>query len=120
MSDPYFNSTLIHECDVAAPTTSRDGGEVQVGYGTATTLPCRFAAFQERWADEAQTRQVFRQHHLMMKPGAAIDRRYRVSNIKLATDGTVIDSGPFIVVEVLKASDGQSLHHIQVELERAE
>lgn len=119
MGDPYFNRVLIHQCDVAAPTTSRSGGEVQVTYGSADTLDCRFAAYSERWADERESRQVQQRHRLMMKPGASIDLRYQVSNIKLKSDGTVVESGPFLVVEILRAADGRSQHHIQVELERS-
>lgn len=120
MGDPYFNRTLIHECDVAAPTQTRDGGEVQIGYGTPQTIACRFSAFVERWSNESASRQIYREHNLMVKPDAPIDRRYRVENVRDASDGTVIAAGPFIVTEVLVASDGHSVHHKQVEMERSD
>lgn len=110
---------LIHTCDVAAPETTRDGGEVQVGYGDDTTIVCRFSAFNERWVAERRSRQTFRQHRLMLKADAAIDRRYRVRNIR-DSDGNVIDAGPFVVTEKLIMSDGRSTHHLQVEMERSD
>jgi len=122
MADPYFNRTLIHECDVEPPQTNRVGGEVQVTYGSAVTLSCRYVPYNERWADEGRSRQIYRQHRLMLKPdaGGNIDRNYRVSNIKVASNGNSIDAGKFLVTEVLKMGDGVGLHHIEVEMERAD
>lgn len=120
MADAHYKRTLIHQCDVAAPQTSRSGGEVQVTYGTASTLRCRYVPYSERWASEGQSRQIERQHHLMMMPDAEIGVRYQVSNIKIASSGASIDAGPFLVTEVLKLGDGQGLHHIEAELERSD
>jgi hypothetical protein len=120
MTDPYFERTLIHECDVAAPQISRSNAERQVSYGTASTIACRFYALSERWANEARGRQITREHRMMLKPDAAIGRRYQVTNIKIASSGTSIDSGPYVITRIEKYGDGQGLHHIEVEMERTE
>lgn len=120
MGDVNFNKTLIHSCDVQAPSLSRDGGERQLSYGTAATLECRYVPFSERWSDERRSRQVYREHHLLLRPGAAIGRKYRVSNIRLTGAGTVVDAGPFIVTEILTMGDGRSIHHVEAEMERSD
>jgi hypothetical protein len=119
MGRNLFNKRLIHTCDISAPQTTRDGGEVQVTYGTETTIDCRYYAFNERWAAESQSRQVFRQHRILAKAGSTVDRRYRVRNI-LDKDGNVVDAGPFIVTEKLVMSDGRGTHHIELEMERSD
>ena len=117
--DPYFERSLIHECDVAAPGTHRVGGEVQVTYGTDATISCRHVPYTERWTDEGRSRQIYRRHRLLLAPDAEIGRKYRVRNIKVS-NGVPIDDGPFIVTETLKMGDGQGVHHIEVEMERSE
>lgn len=114
-----YRQLLIHQCDIAAPTTSRDGGELEVGYGTATTVNCRYVPQTEHWSAEARSRMVTREHKLMLETGITIDRRYQVTNITVKRTGEVIDAGPFIVTEVLHMGGRLKTHHIEAVMERS-
>ena len=115
-----FKSLLIHQCEIAAPTTTRDGGELVVSYGATTTVNCRFVAQTEHWSAEAGSRLVKREHKLMLEANTTIDRRYRVTNITVKYNGEVVDAGPFLVNEVLIMGNRLRTHHKEVVMERSE
>lgn len=114
-----FKSLLIHNCEIAAPVTARDGGELEVTYPNSITVRCRYVPQTEHWSQESNSRIVTREHMLMLETGATIDRRYQVSNITLRYDDSVVDAGPFVVTEVLNMGGRLELHHIEATMERA-
>ena len=114
-----YRSLLIHQCDVAAPVETRDGGELEITYPTSTTVNCRYVPQTEYWSSESRSRIVEREHKLMLEAGITIDRRYQVANITVKHTGVVIDAGPFVITEVLHMGGRRKTHHIEAVMEKS-
>jgi hypothetical protein len=118
MTNPHYLKMLIHTCELAAPTTTREGGELVVGYADPVTVRCRFAVRSENWADASNSRAIAQRHYLMLTEDAPVDRRYRVTNIKVRISGRVVDPGPFTITEVLTLGNARDVNHLEADIER--
>jgi hypothetical protein len=112
---------LIHTCTrERAPQEQSADNEIYRDWSTAGTLAltCRFETKQERYADEAQGFTVLRATRLFLEHDADLTTEDRIVDVKLGV--SVIDAGPFDVVEVLDVYDERRVHHREARLERVE
>jgi len=121
MGDRHFLSTLIHRCTIEAPETAQAAsGEIQVtGYTTvATDVPCRLVERRERYASPTLGELVKEELFVLFDAGASVARCYRIVDVTLVADDSVVDAGPFEVKAVFKRFGGAAVHHVSCELER--
>lgn len=117
----HFKRTLIHTCTVERPSYAQStSGEPVPSWATvAEDVRCRYVQKQERIAFETISLQMEQRDLLLLLPGADIDEGDRVSDIRLYSDDTLVDAGPF-TVEARLTRNARAARHISVQLERIE
>jgi hypothetical protein len=121
VGDRHFLSALIHRCTLQAPVAARSAsGEVQVSTYTTvdTAVPCRLVERREHYASPTLGALVKEELFVLFDAGASVQRCYRITDVTLSTDNSVIDAGPFEVKAVYRRFAGTAAHHLSCELER--
>jgi len=115
-----FDSLLIHTCDIGSldqGATGDYGHPAKTWPLSYTSEPCRLmsTAVQEvKFGAEV----VISDWTLFVDNSVLIDEQDRVSNIKLASTGTIIDASTFEVIKVQPMSDHISQHHKEILLRK--
>ena len=116
-----FASLLIHTCDIGILTQG-----VADGYGTPaktwptvghTSVACRLMSTSGREI-KVGAEVMISDWKLFVDTTEVIDEQDRVSNIKLASTGVVVDSSTFEVLMVQPRSDGVTGHHKECFLQK--
>ncbi len=114
-----FTSLLIHNCDIG---TLSQGA--QDAYGTPlktwplthTSEACRLMPTVAR--EVRVGAMVLVADWKLFVAVVTVDEQDRISNIKDASTGAVIDAGPFEILHVQPRSDGVTGHHLELLLQR--
>ena len=115
-----FTSMLIHTCDVGTLTqgTVDDYGKRTETWPVLyTDQPCRLMGTGGREVKVGAV-VVISNWKLFMSNDVNIDEQDRVSDIRLASSGKVIDASTYEVILVQFRSDGASGHHKEVFLQK--
>ena len=116
-----FASLLIHTCDIGLLAQG-----TQDAYGTpaktwpTTTYPnqaCRLVSTGGREV-KIGAEVVVSDWKLFVDSSVAVDAQDRISDIRLASTGAVIDSSTFEVILVQMRSNGLSEHHKELSLRK--
>jgi len=120
MAGPHFKKHLIHTAVIRRTTQSQStSGELINSWATSGTIDCRYVQQSHRIADEAQGYPMVADHLLLCNTGEDVIEEDQVANIKFASDGTVVDAGPF-TIESLLGRNSTKAHHMSIKLERVE
>ena len=117
-----FASLLIHTCDIGLLTQG-----VVDGYGTpAKTWPitypdeaCRLVSTGGREI-KVGAEVMISDWKLFVDDSVNVDEQDRISDIRLASTGVVIDSSTFEVILVQMRSNGVSEHHKELALQKVQ
>ena len=116
-----FDSLLIHTCDIGLLTqgAADDYGQPANTWPTTTytSEPCRLVSTGGREV-KVGAEVVISDWKLFVDNSVSVDEQDRVSNIKNALTGTVIDSSTFEVILVQMRSNGISQHHKELILQK--
>jgi len=120
MAGPHFKKHLIHTAAVRRATQSQNAiGEMVNAWATSGTIDCRFVHKSHRIADEASGYPMVEDHMLLCNAGEDVIAEDRIANVRWASDGTVVDAGPF-EIESLLDRRSTAAHHISIKLQRIE
>lgn len=121
MANIHFQKQLIHICNIerATITRSSSGAEIFTWAVSAADEPCRYVQRQERIAVEPRSFQMEQVNFILFNNGVDVNVADRIANIRMASDSSVIDAGPFEIEADLERNS-TSAHHIRLNLERIE
>jgi len=120
MAGPHFKKHLIHTATIRRTTqTQSASGELIDSWSTAGTIDCRYIQQSERIADEGQGYPMVEDHLLLCDTGEDVVEEDRITNVRFAATGILVDSGPFII-ESLLGRNSTKAHHMSIKLERVE
>lgn len=115
-----YTDLLIHTCDIGALSQG-----AQDAYGKPaetwplgyTDEPCRL--LQTAGREIIVGAKVFvSDWKVFLGQDVSIDEQDRISNVKDAATGVVIDAGTYEVLRVKPVSNGLSIHHYEADLRR--
>ena len=117
-----FDSLLIHTCDIGSLAQG-----AQDNYGTPIETwptsyedePCRFMSISGTEV-RVGARVMISNWKLFLDDDVTIDEQDRVSDIKLRSDGTVVDASTFEVLLVQPRSNSVDKHHLEVFLQKVQ
>ncbi len=116
-----FSSLLIHTCDIGllAQGTADNYGTPAKTWPT-TTYPNEACRLMSTGGREVKigAEVVISDWKLFVDNSVLVDEQDRVSDIRLASTGAVIDSSTFEVILVLPKSNGVSQHHKELFLRK--
>lgn len=116
-----FASLLIHTCDIGLLTQG-----AQDAYGNpaqtwpTTTYPNQACRLISTGGIEVKigAEVVISDWKLFVDNAVAVDAQDRISDIRLASSGAVIDSSTFEIILVLPKADGVGEHHKELFLQK--
>jgi hypothetical protein len=117
-----FSRHFIHTCTIQSYSSSQDavGAETRAASSSQTKIACRFVLPKGRSQFEPMQDlgQMIQTDALLFVDRAVLmSTEDEILSIALAADGSVVDAGPFEVLEVA-GRNRRSPHHIRARLKR--
>lgn len=118
MASVHFKKHLIHSAMVQrnTPTTSASG-ELIDSWADVDTINCRYVERSERIAAEGVGFMMLESHLLLCNEDEDVAEDDQITDIRVRTDDSVVNAGPFSVEALLKRS-GTVSHHWMLRLEK--
>ena len=115
-----FDSLLIHTCDIGALTQgdADDYGHPAKTWPLSyTSQACRIMPTVGREV-KVGAEVVISNWKLFVDNSVTVDEQDQISNIKNASTGTVIDADTYEIILIMMRSNGTSLHHKELALQK--
>lgn len=115
-----FDSLLIHLCDIETLTQgAKDdyGNPAETWPDSYTDQECRLMSTTGREI-KVGAEVMISDWKMFIPSGLTVDEQDRVSNIRLRSDGTVIDDSVYEILLVQPISDGINEHHKEIALQK--
>lgn len=120
MAGTHFKKHLIHSAMVQRATWVASGsGELIPTWADVGEIDCRYVEKSERIAAEGVGFMMLESHMLLCNEGEDVQEDDQIIDIRVRTDDSVVNAGPFTVEALLKRSSTAS-HHWALKLERVE
>lgn len=115
-----FDSLLIHTCDIGTLTQGAAddyGTPAETWPLSYTDEPCRIMSTPGTEI-KVGARVMISNWKLFLDDSVLLDEQDRISNIKVRATGIVIDASTYEILMVQPRSNGVSLHHWEVALQK--